>query len=88
MLKLDCGPYPPGAIAEGGGYRNVSGVSTTLLAKNAFVDENSDIGAFSHTTLSGVGQGSVRTNIVLKDPDSGETVRIMTATLLRNVWPR
>ncbi len=87
-LKLDYGPYPPGAVAEGGGYRNVTGVTTTTLAENVSADNGSSIGAFSHTTFNGIGQGSVRTNIVLKDPDDGETVRIMTATLMRNIWPR
>ncbi len=87
-LKLDHGPYPPGAVAEGGGYRSVSGVTTTILAENVSADNGSSVGAFSHTTLNGIGQGSVRTNIVLEDPDDGESVRIMTATLMRNIWPR
>ncbi len=86
-VKLDYGPYPPGAVADGGGFRNASGVTTTILAENVSADNGSSIGAFSHTTLNGVGQGCVRTNIVLKDPDD-ETVRIMTATLMRNIWPR
>jgi len=89
QLKLDHGPYPPGAIAEGGGYRNVTGVTTTvLLAENVSTDEDSDVGAFSHTVFGGAGQGSVRMNITLTDPDDDETVRVMTATLMRNMWPR
>lgn len=87
-LMLDYGPYPPGGIAEGGGYRNVSGVTTTVLAENAAADEDSDVGAFSHTVFGGAGQGSVRMNVTLTDPDDGETVKIMTATLMRNIWPR
>jgi hypothetical protein len=87
-LKLDHGPYPPGAVADGGGFRNVSGVTTTVLAENAYADSDSAIGLFSHTTFNGVGQGSVRTNIVLKDPDDDESVKVMTATLMRNIWPR
>ena len=87
VARPGAGPYPPGAVADGGGYRNVSGVTTTILAENVS-DNGSDIDAFSHTTLNGVGQGSVRSNIVLEDPEDGETVRIMTATLMRNIWPR
>lgn len=87
-LMLDHGPYPPGAIAEGGSYRNITGVTTTVLAENASTDEDSTVGAFSHTMVGGVGQGSVRMNITLTDPDDDESVRVMTATLMRNIWPR
>lgn len=87
-LKLDHGPYPPGAIADGGGYRNITGVTTTVLAENVSTDEDSDVGAFSHTVFGGAGQGSVRMNMTLTDPDDDESVRVMTATLMRNIWPR
>lgn len=85
LLKVDYGPYPPGAVLAGGS-RNTSNITTTVLAEN--VSTNPGIGAFSHTTLNGVGQGSVRINITLTDPADGETVKVMTATLLRNIWPR
>ena len=89
QLKVDYGQYPPGAVPEGGGSKNTSGVITeVLLAEHVSVDQNSDVGAFSHTTIGGTGQGSVRINIVLTDPADNETIRVTTATLMRNVWPR
>ena len=88
-LKLDYGPYPPGAVPPGGGSKNTSGVVTeVLLAENVSTDPNSSIDAFSHTTIGGVGQGSVRMNVILTDPEDDEEIRVMTATLMRNVWPR
>lgn len=85
-LKVDYGPYPPGGVPAGGGARNSSNASTTLLAENASADPN--IGAFSHTTLNGVGQGCVRINIILTDPEDNESIRVTTAAMMRNIWPR
>lgn len=85
-LKVDYGPYPPGAVQGGAGARNTSDITTILLAENVTTDPN--IGAFSHTTLNGVGQGCVRINITLTDPEDGESIRVMTATMMRNIWPR
>lgn len=87
-LKVDYGSYPPGGVPDGGGIRNTSGVVTTTLAENVSVDEASDAGAFSHTTLNGVGQGSVRINITITDPVSNQSTKVMTSTLTRNIWPR
>jgi len=87
-LKVDYGPYPPGAVPPGGGGRNTSGVRTVVLAENASTDPNSGAGAFSHTTIGGVGQGSVRINIILTDPEDDETINVKTSTLMRNIWPR
>jgi hypothetical protein len=87
-LKIDYGPYPPGGAPDDGGPRNTTGVITEILADNVSRDESSDAGAFSHTTINGVGQGCVRINIILKDPETEETVKIMTSTLMRNMWPR
>jgi hypothetical protein len=87
-LKVDYGPYPPGGVPEGGGHRNTTGVTTKVLAENVSVDEELEAGAFSHTVVGGVGQGSVRINIVLTDPETGKTEKIMTSTLMRNIWPR
>jgi hypothetical protein len=86
QLKVDHGSYPPGGVPEGGGNRNTSDVVTRVLADNVSVDPN--IGAFSHTTLGGMGQGAVRINAILTDPESGESIRVMTSTLMRNIWPR
>lgn len=88
-LKVDYGPYPPGAVPDGGGSRNTFGVTTKLLlAENVSTNKDSNVGAFSHTTLNGIGQGSVRINIVLTDPEDNESINVMTATLMRNIWPR
>jgi hypothetical protein len=86
QLKVDYGPYPPGAVPTGGGNRNTSNITTTVFAENVSTDPG--IGAFSHTTLNGVGQGSVRINITLTDPADGESIKVMTAALMRNIWPR
>ena len=87
-LKVDYGPYPPGGVPEGGGSRNTTGVTTKILARNVSIDGDSEAGAFSHTIVSGVGQGSVRINIILTDPETGRTGKVMTSTLMRNIWPR
>jgi len=86
QLQVDYGPYPPGAAPEGGGARNTSGVKTQVLAEN--VSTETGVGVFSHTTISGVGQGTVRINVIVSDPSDGKTIKLMTATLLRNLWPR
>jgi hypothetical protein len=87
-LKVDYGPYPPGGVPDDGGPRNTTGVTTEVLAENVSVDEDCEVGAFSHTVVNGVGQGSVRININLTDPETDETVKIVTSTLMRNMWPR
>lgn len=86
QLKVDYGSYPPGAVPDGGEDRNTTDVTTTVLAENVSADPNT--GAFSHTTLNGVGMGCVRINITLTDPEDGDSIRVMTATLMRNIWPR
>jgi hypothetical protein len=86
-LKVDYGPYPPGAAPTGGGSRNRSGVTTKVLAENVSVSEGAG-GAFSHTTLNKIGQGSVRISVTLTGPVDKETVSVITATLMRNTWPR
>jgi hypothetical protein len=73
-------------VPAGGGGRNAANVTTRILAENVTTDPN--IGTFSHTTLNGVGQGCVRINITLTDPEDGEAVRVVTATMMRNIWPR
>ena len=87
-LLVDYGPYPPGAIPDGGGARNTAGVITRTLAENVSVDKTYQAGPFSHTTINGVGQGSVRINITLTDPNDNETTSVVTATLMRNIWPK
>ena len=85
-LMVDYGPYPPGGVPAGGGLRNTSDITTNVLAENVSVE--GDLGAFSHTVENGVGKGCVRINIILSDPDDGETMKLMTATMMRNIWPR
>jgi prepilin-type N-terminal cleavage/methylation domain-containing protein len=84
-LKVDYGPYPPGGVLAGGG-RNTSGVTTVALADNASAPTGG--GAFSHTTICGVSRGSVRLNVVLTDPQDGDTVEVVTGAQMRNAWPR
>ena len=84
-LKVDYGPYPPGAVTNG--KRNASGVTTNILSESVSMSDSND-GFFSHTTVNGVGQGSVRINITLKNIEDGESAQIMTSTYLRNIWPR
>lgn len=86
QLKVDYGPYPPGAVPDGSDHKITSNATTTILAEN--VTTAGDIGAFSHTTLNGIGQGCVRINITLTDPEDGDSIDVTTATLIRNIWPR
>jgi len=95
QLKVDYGPYPSGAsggVNNDTGTRNTSNVTTTILAENVTnvtnVTTNPNTGAFSHTTLNGVGQGCVRINITLTDPENGDSIDVTTAVLMRNIWPR
>jgi hypothetical protein len=85
-LKVDYGPYPPGA-RTGSGSRNGSGVTTKVLAENASVSPGSG-GAFSRTWKDDRWQGSVRISVTLTGPVDKETISVITATLMRNTWPR
>jgi hypothetical protein len=85
-LKVDYGPYPSGAVPAGGGKKNTTNITTTILAGN--VTPDAQTGPFSHTTVAGVGRGCVRINITLTDPQDGSTTAVKTATLMRNTWPR
>jgi hypothetical protein len=68
-----------------GGQRNQANkTSTVILAENVDVNTNNKI--FSHTVISGAGQGCIRLNATLKD--GSVTVEIKTATLCRASWPR
>jgi len=85
-LKVDYGSNPPGAVPGGSGSRNTAGITTMTLAENVVPDPN---GAFNHTMIGGLGQGSVRINITLEDENDAEnTIQILMATLCRNIWPR
>jgi hypothetical protein len=85
-LAVDYGPYPPGGVPAGGGHRNTANIKTVILAHN---DVSTDgLGYFSHTVDSGVGNGCVRTNILLTDPNDNEQIRIITGSMIRNIWPR
>lgn len=80
-LKIDYGAYPPAAVTAGGN-RRTAGVETIVIAEDV-----SSV-AFSHTTMNGVGQGSVRIKVELTHPDTQEISTVMTSTLMRNVWPK
>lgn len=86
QLKVDYGPYPPGAVPTQGGPKNSTGVSTMVLAEHVTADP--DTGAFSHTASAGVGRGCVRLKVTLTDPETDDTTTVMTAALMRNIWPR
>jgi len=87
-LKVDYGPYLlSGAAPKGGGSRNTSGVTTKVLAENVSVSPGSG-GAFSRTWKDDRWQGSVRISVTLTGPVDKETVSVITATLMRNTWPR
>jgi hypothetical protein len=86
VLKIDYGPYPPGAAPDGGGIRNTAGITTMVLAEN--ITKPDKIGAFSHTVDNNVGKGCVRIDVTLSDPDNKESVKVMTASMMRNIWPR
>ena len=87
QLKVDYGPYPPGAVPSGGGSRNTSNITTTVLAVNATTNPNTG-GAFSHTAINGVGRGCVRIEITLTDPDDQDTINVITSVMMRNIWPK
>jgi hypothetical protein len=86
QLKVDYGKYLPGGVPAGGGVKNNTNVKTVVLASN--VSTSPGIGAFSHTSLSGVGKGCVRVNIILTDPGNGNQDRVMTSVMMRNKWPQ
>lgn len=86
VLKVDYGPYPPGGVPEGGGTRNTAGITTVVMAED--VQKIDKTKAFSHTVFNNVGRGCVRINITLTDPDSKESIKVMTASMMRNIWPR
>ncbi len=69
-LKIDYGPYPYGARRRA--------ARTVVIADNVIGVE------FSRTTFNEIGQGSVRMQLTLTDPDDGKTITIMAATLMRN----
>jgi len=85
QFKVDYGPYRPGAISDSG-QRRTTNVDTVVLADNVSAD--STVAPFSHTAQAGVGLGCIRLNVLLTDPTSHETTRVMTAALMRNIWPR
>jgi hypothetical protein len=85
-LKADYGKVVNGVGAVSSAKRNTANVTSTVtLAEDVDTATNSKI--FSHTVISGAGQGCVRLNATLKDSDK-KKVEIKTATLCRAVWPR
>jgi hypothetical protein len=82
-LKVDFGPYPPGAIDVSGHRITGADVYTTTLAKNVFSVD------FSHTAknMTGDGRGCVRMKLVIIDPTDDSPKTTIAATLMRNTWP-
>jgi len=81
-LKVDYGPYPPGAVPAGGGAKNTTDVTTVVLADNAEVDGS--VGPFSHNTVANAGQGSVRLNVMSIPPPEVEACNVNRSK--RIVW--
>jgi hypothetical protein len=82
QLKVNYGPYPPGALDGSGVRRTGNGIRTHVLARNVSSLK------FSHTVINSTGMGSVRINMVLTDPATNKTITVKTCTLIRNTWPR
>ena len=83
-LKIDFGPYPPGAI-DGAGHRITgSDITTVTLVKHVSSAE------FSHTTrtMTGEGKGCIRMKLTIADPTDGSSTTVLAATLMRNIWPQ
>ncbi|MBN2020935.1 MAG: hypothetical protein JW749_12015 [Sedimentisphaerales bacterium] len=82
-LRIDFGPYPPGAINNGGVRITNSDVTTVTLIRNIAGAE------FSHTTrnMAGDGKGCIRMKLTVTDPETGESKVLLAATLMRNAWP-
>ena len=73
-----------GALKKNGKKRNAD--RSMVLAENVSAGGE---GAFNHTTVAREGQGCVRIDVILHDPNEvEEDMRVMTATYLRNVWPQ
>lgn len=85
-LMVDYGQVPPGAAPSGGGARNTSDISSMILAEN--VSRDDDIEPFSHTVVGGKGNGAVRINVIVTDPDTGRENTVVTSVRLRNTWPK
>ncbi len=82
-LKADYGLVDAARVGAVSGGSRRTPVRTDILANHVTSLE------FSHSIVSGnIGQGSVRIQMVLTDPASGETEQVKTAVLLRNIWPR
>ena len=81
-LKVDRGPYPPGGVDSSGSRRTSGDITTEILANNVSALR------FNHTMVSGAGQGCVRMNLTLGSQDGARSVNAISATLMRNVWPR
>jgi hypothetical protein len=84
-LKVDYGPYPPGAVSSKG-VKNTPDRTEVLAGYPSNVTPGTK-GAFSYTTSGGVGEGSIRINITITDPVDKESIKVMTATLMRTEWP-
>ena len=83
-LKIDYGPYPPGAIDGAGNKMTGDDVTTVTLIRNITDAE------FSHTTrnMAGDGKGCVRMKLTVTDSVTGTSKTILAATLMRNTWPQ
>jgi prepilin-type N-terminal cleavage/methylation domain-containing protein len=88
QLKVDYGPYPPGAVPAGGGRRNTLNVNTVVLANNVSTNPTLGLKAFSYTARGGIGKGCIRVSVIMTDPTNGSTFSLLTSVLMRNWWPQ
>jgi hypothetical protein len=70
QLKIDYGEYPYG--------------TQTRSAREVVIADNVTNVEFSRTTFNSIGQGNVRMELTLEDPDDGKTITIMASALMRN----
>ena len=81
-LKIDYGRVQSSDVGAVNGTAKTTPDNTVILSENVSSLE------FSHTTSNGMGMGCVRINLTLTDPDDGRTINVMTASTMRNIWPR
>ena len=75
--------WPP-AINPANGHR-VTGTGITTIILASYVTSV----AFTHTTkdMAGDGDGSVRMQLIINDPNDSQSKTFLAATCLRNIWP-
>jgi hypothetical protein len=85
-LKLDLGRVINNIGAVNNNLRQTANLdSTQILSKNIDISKTPAI--FNHLTSGGQGSGCINTDLMLTD-NTGKSIEIKFATLLREAWPR